>query len=201
MPISRKSIVLCRVAMSAALGFLTTSVAATPAHADSVRSRQWHLDAMRADEMWKTSTGRGITVAVIDSGVDGTIADLRGQVQDGKDFSSLPGDEHTDRANHGTGMAALIAGTGARGETAGSYGLAPDAKILPIRMAYGSERSRQGEQLSGYSRDMAKAIRYAADSHAQILNISMAAANHRGFKNVDTPELTAAVKMHSPRGS
>ncbi|MEU5899121.1 type VII secretion-associated serine protease mycosin [Streptomyces venezuelae] len=200
MPISRKSIVLSKVALSAALGFLLTSVAATPAHADSVRSRQWHLDAMRADEMWETSTGRGITVAVIDSGVDGTIADLRGQVLDGRDFSSLAGDEHTDDANHGTGTAALIAGTGARGGRAGSFGLAPDSKILPIRMSYGSERSRQGAQLSGYSRDMAKAIRYAADSRAQILNISMAAANHRGFKNVDTPELTAAVKYALSKG-
>ncbi|MET8686217.1 type VII secretion-associated serine protease mycosin [Streptomyces sp. NPDC004732] len=200
MPISRKSIALSRVALAAALGFLMTSVVAAPAHADSVRARQWHLDAMRADEMWKTSTGRGITVAVIDSGVDGTIADLRGQVLDGKDFSSLAGDEHTDDANHGTGTAALIAGTGARGGTAGSFGLAPDTKILPIRMSYGTERSRQGTQLSGYSRDMAKAIRYAADSQAQILNVSMAAANHRGFKNVDTPELTAAVKYALSKG-
>ncbi|WP_306333374.1 type VII secretion-associated serine protease mycosin [Streptomyces sp. KL118A] len=200
MPINRKSIFLCKVALPAALAFLMTNVAATPAHADSVRARQWHLDAMRAEEMWKTSTGSGITVAVIDSGVDGTIADLRGQVLTGKDFSDLPGDESTDQANHGTGMAALIAGTGARGETAGSFGLAPGAKILPIRMSYGTEHSRQGNQLSGYSRDMAKAIRYAADSQAQILNISMAAANHRGFKNVDTPELTAAVKYALTKG-
>ncbi|WP_051819584.1 type VII secretion-associated serine protease mycosin [Streptomyces sp. NRRL S-920] len=201
MPISGKSIALCKVATAAALGFLMTSVAAAPSHADdTVRSRQWHLDAMHADEMWKTSTGRGVTVAVIDSGVDRTIADLRGQVLDGKDFSGLPGDEHTDRANHGTGMAALIAGTGARGEAAGSYGLAPEAKILPIRMSYGTERPSRGDQLSGYSRDMAKAIRYAANSPAQILNISMGAADHRGFKNVNTPELTAAVKYALTKG-
>ncbi|MFD6434566.1 type VII secretion-associated serine protease mycosin [Streptomyces venezuelae] len=155
---------------------------------------------MRADEMWKTSTGRGITVAVIDSGVDRTIADLRGQVLDGKDFSDLPGDEHTDQANHGTGMAALIAGTGARGETAGSYGLAPDAKILPVRMSYSTEQARRGAQLSGYSRDMAKAIRYAADSPAQVLNISVAGANRPGLRNVDTPDLRAAVKYALAKG-
>ncbi|MEU1118309.1 MULTISPECIES: type VII secretion-associated serine protease mycosin [unclassified Streptomyces] len=200
MPISRKSIARAETALSAALGLLMAGVAVTPAHADTVRSRQWHLDAMHAEEMWKTSTGRGITVAVIDSGVDDTIADLRGQVLDGTDYSDLPGDEHTDRANHGTGTAALIAATGARGKVTGSYGLAPGAKVLPIRMSYSTERAGQPDQLSGYSRDMAQAIRYAADSRAQILNISMGASNHRGFSNVDTPKLTSAVKYALTKG-
>ncbi|MEU1144689.1 type VII secretion-associated serine protease mycosin [Streptomyces sp. NPDC005863] len=200
MPTTRKSSVRARGALSAALGLLMAGIAATPAHADTVRSRQWHLDAMHAEEMWKTSTGRGMTVAVIDSGVDDTVADLRGQVLNGKDYSNLPGDEHSDRGRHGTGTAALIAGTGARGETAGSYGLAPGAKILPIRMSYSSEKSGQADQLSGFSRDMSRAIRFAADSEAQILNISMGSPNHRGSLNVNTPELSAAVKYALNKG-
>lgn len=200
MPTTRKSSDRARGALSAALGLLMAGIATTPAHADTVRSRQWHLDAMHADEMWKTSTGRGMTIAVIDSGVDDTVADLRGQVLKGKDFSNLPGDEHSDRDRHGTGTAALIAGTGARGETAGSYGLAPGAKILPIRMSYSSEKSGQADQLSGFSRDMSSAIRYAADSEAQILNISMGSPNHRGSSNVNTPELSAAVKYALSKG-
>ncbi|NJP75645.1 S8 family serine peptidase, partial [Streptomyces sp. C1-2] len=99
----------------AVLGLLLVGVSATPAYADTVRARQWHLDAMRADDMWKTSTGHGITVAVIDSGVDDTLADLRGQVLEGRDFSAQRGNEHTDIAGHGTGIAALIAATGSRG--------------------------------------------------------------------------------------
>ncbi|MYY86318.1 MULTISPECIES: type VII secretion-associated serine protease mycosin [unclassified Streptomyces] len=200
MPTTRKSVVRSRLAVSAALAFLMASIAATPAHADTVRSRQWHLDAMRAEEMWKTSTGRGVTVAVIDSGVDDTVPDLRGQVLDGEDYSDLPGDETSDRADHGTGTAALIAGTGARGETAGSYGLAPGARILPIRMTYGNERSARARQLTGYSHDMATAIRYAADSKAQILNISMGNSNLPGSSNVNTPELAAAVKYAIAKG-
>ncbi|MFI1682379.1 type VII secretion-associated serine protease mycosin [Streptomyces sp. NPDC020607] len=200
MPTTRKSILRSRVALLATLGFLMASIAAAPAHADTVRSRQWHLDAMHAEEMWKTSTGRGVTVAVIDSGVDETVADLRGQVLDGKDYSDLPGDENSDRDRHGTGTAALIAGTGARGEMAGSYGLAPGAKILPIRMSYSSERSGQADQLTGFSRDMASAIRYAADSEAQILNISMGSPNRRDSSNVNTPELRAAVKYALSKG-
>ncbi|MEV8155235.1 type VII secretion-associated serine protease mycosin, partial [Streptomyces fradiae] len=50
------------------------------AQAEDVRARQWYLDAMKAEEMWKVSTGKGITVAVLDSGVDPTVPELRGKV-------------------------------------------------------------------------------------------------------------------------
>jgi type VII secretion-associated serine protease mycosin len=148
-------------------------VGATPAHAETVRQQQWHLDAMKADEIWKVSKGEGVTVAVIDSGVDDSVADLRGQVLPGKDYSSRAGDENKDIDNHGTSMAALIAATGARGATAGSYGLAPKAKILPIRVASNTERL-QGKSTATYAEGMATAIRFAADSDAKIINISAA---------------------------
>ncbi|MEU6557615.1 type VII secretion-associated serine protease mycosin [Streptomyces sp. NPDC046915] len=185
---------------SAVLGLLLVGVAATPAHAESVRARQWHLDAMHADEMWQTSTGRGITVAVIDSGVDDSLADLKGQVLNGKDYSTQRGDEHTDIAGHGTDMAALIAATGARGSRDGSYGLAPGAKILPIRMRYSTEQFGQVDEGSEYAATLSRAIRYAADSTAQIINISMGAGNSPGRKNVSTPELAAAVKYAIAKG-
>ncbi|WAL98217.1 type VII secretion-associated serine protease mycosin [Streptomyces sp. Je 1-369] len=201
MPLTRKSDIRSRTALAAVLGLLMVGVTADPAHADTVRSRQWHLDAMHAEEMWKISTGRNMTVAVIDSGVDDTVADLQGRVLDGKDYSDLPGDEHSDRDSHGTGIAALIAGTGARGKVSGSYGLAPDTKILPIRMPSSYEKSGKPDQLSSYSRDLSKAIRYAVDSDAQILNISMGSPNHRGLSNVNTPELSAAVKYAIDKGT
>ncbi|MFE0046532.1 type VII secretion-associated serine protease mycosin [Streptomyces albireticuli] len=138
---------------------------ATPAHADTIRSRQWHLDAMHAEEMWETSTGAGVTVAVIDSGVDASLPDLQGQVLEGKNFSDDPGDAHTDPEGHGTKMAALIAGTGKAGSTVGSYGLAPGAKILPLRA--------RGKNFEEGSRMTADAVRYAANSDAKIINISM----------------------------
>ncbi|WP_308437852.1 type VII secretion-associated serine protease mycosin [Streptomyces capitiformicae] len=172
----------------------------TPAHADSIRSRQWHLDAMQADEMWKISTGRGITVAVIDSGVDDSLADLKGQVLEGKDYSKQSGDEKTDLEGHGTGVAALIAATGARGELNGSYGLAPGVKILPIRMRYATEDYGKVDTGAEYSRKMTEAIRFAADSRAQIINISMASENTPGMQNVGTPELAAAVKYALAKG-
>ncbi|WP_046509342.1 type VII secretion-associated serine protease mycosin, partial [Streptomyces odonnellii] len=152
------------VLISGSLGLLLAGVAATPAHAETVRSRQWHLDVMKAEEMWRTSTGEGVTVAVIDSGVDPE-PDLEGQVLPGKDFSVKPGDERDDFGNHGTGMAALIAATGKSHGGDGAFGLAPGAKILPIRVDLSAGRQADEQK--------AEAIRYAVDSAAKVINISL----------------------------
>lgn len=155
-----------RKATSALVGLLLAGVAATPAHADTIRSQQWHLDAMKADDLWKISTGRGITVAVIDSGVD-RIPELEGQVLPGAVFpvGDAEGDKDNDYRGHGTGMAAMIAGTGKHPSGDGAYGLAPGAKILPIRVP---------DMLEGASTpSIVEAIRYAADSDAKVINISM----------------------------
>ncbi|MGF1235789.1 type VII secretion-associated serine protease mycosin [Streptomyces sp. 2-6] len=181
-----------RAAASAAVGLLLVGGTATQAHADSTRSQQWFLDAMHAEEMWRTSTGEGITVAVIDTGVDPTNPDLKGRVLDGKDLAPAEraGDEHTDYEGHGTGMAGLIAGTGAYGGGKGAFGLAPGVKILPIRVP------SETEDQMGFGRPayFSKAIRYAADQHAQVINISMGSS-------VTTSELTAAVKYAVDHGS
>ncbi|MDJ0465154.1 type VII secretion-associated serine protease mycosin [Streptomyces sp. H27-C3] len=155
---------------------------------------------MHAEEMWKTSTGRGITVAVIDSGVDDSGPDLRGQVLDGKDYSKLPGDEHKDHADHGTGMAGLIAATGAQGRAAGVFGLAPGAKILPIRMVSTKEDYGKVNARARFFEYMAKSIRFAADSDAQIINISLGQFNAPGQENTSPPQLSAAVKYANNKG-
>ncbi|AYV27963.1 Thermophilic serine proteinase precursor [Streptomyces sp. ADI95-16] len=153
-----------RKATSALVGLLLAGVAATPAHAETIREQQWHLNAMKADDIWKISTGKGVTVAVIDSGVD-RIPELEGQVLPGKDFatSGYEGDERTDYDKHGTTMAAVIAGSGKHPSGDGSFGLAPGAKILPIRVPHEGGRGTSWTE----------AIRYAADSDARVINISM----------------------------
>ncbi|MGW1639691.1 type VII secretion-associated serine protease mycosin [Streptomyces lavendulae] len=156
-----------RRTIAATAGLLLAGVAATPAHAQTVREQQWHLDAMKAEDVWKVSTGKGVTVAVIDTGV-GRIAELEGQVLPGKDFAagrkSYGGDERTDYDNHGTAIAALIAGTGHHPSGDGSFGLAPGAKILPLRVPNEMDRATPS---------WVAAIRYAADSDAKIINISL----------------------------
>ncbi len=124
-----------RTVATVALGLLLTGAAAVPAHAEGMRGQQWFLDAMKAEQMWQISTGKGVTVAVIDTGVQADNPDLKGRVLPGRDFAvGQPGDAHTDYDGHGTGMAGLIAGTGAANGGNGTFGLAPGAKILPVRL-------------------------------------------------------------------
>ncbi|MFP3987696.1 type VII secretion-associated serine protease mycosin [Streptomyces sp. E11-3] len=188
-----------RTALAAGLGLLLAGIATAPAHADSVREDQWHLDAMHAEEMWQTSTGKGVTVAVIDSGVDDSIADLRGQVLDGKDFSGLKGNENTDYDHHGTRMAALIAATGARGGPNASFGLAPGAKILPIRMRYSQQDIGVGTT-SAWFEALTKSIRFAADSDAQIINLSLGTTSSTSQEGIGAPELAESVKYALGKG-
>ncbi len=143
--------------------------AAAPAQSDTIRAQQWHLDVMHAGGMWKTSTGSGVTVAVVDSGVDDSVPDLHGRVLPGKDFTDFSGNAHSDYGGHGTRMAALIAGAGKSGSADGAFGLAPGAKILPLRVNDGSKSVLRTDPVDSIE----KAIRYAADSDAKIINVSL----------------------------
>ncbi|MFG2488933.1 type VII secretion-associated serine protease mycosin [Streptomyces virginiae] len=151
-----------RKVTSALVGLLLAGVAATPAHAESIRSQQWHLDAMKANDMWKVSTGKGVTVAVIDDGVK-EIPELKGQIVPGADLVSQGGDGRSDNSGHGTGVAAMIAATGNHPSGDGGFGLAPGAKVLPIRVA--------NAELATPS--WVAAIRFAAESDAKVINISL----------------------------
>ncbi|WP_431678831.1 type VII secretion-associated serine protease mycosin [Kitasatospora sp. KL5] len=136
--------------------------AAPGAAADQVRDGQWANQYFQLEKVWSVTKGEGVTVAVIDSGVDATHPDLTGQVlpgydESGKNLNTKPTD------SHGTGMASLIAGHG-HGGSAGVVGLAPGVKILPVYKgdASGLDVIPQG-------------IRWAVDHGAKVINISQAA--------------------------
>ncbi|WOX13000.1 S8 family serine peptidase [Streptomyces sp. N50] len=154
--------------MCAALGaFAVMSSGLAPsAVAADVQSKQWYLDAMDATGMWKVSTGKGVKVAVIDSGVNPETPSLRGQVLVDEVPKAVAYHATKDLMGHGTSMAELIAGTGAGG---GLKGLAPGAKIVPYRV--------QGDELKGEeltkSPAVAEAVRAAADTDAKIINMSV----------------------------
>ncbi|WP_241028147.1 S8 family serine peptidase [Streptomyces verrucosisporus] len=118
---------------------------------------------MRAEEMWEVSTGEGIKVAVIDSGVNDSTDALRGQVLPGEDMTGSPGEATDDYLGHGTDMAEVIAGTGKNGSI---RGLAPGAKIIPYRIPLKGLGNKL--KADGYM----KAIRAAADSDAKIISMS-----------------------------
>ncbi|MFB6980488.1 S8 family serine peptidase [Streptomyces scopuliridis] len=154
--------------------------------ADSVQSKQWYLDAMNAEEIWKSTTGEGIKVAVIDSGVNASTPSLKGQVLKGFDATGTAGEATDDYSGHGTTMAELIAGTGNGG---GLRGLAPGAKIIPMRI---TDTEMQNKQ-SVNAFDSEDAIRAAADSDARIISMSFGS-------EFSSPQEREAVKYAESKG-
>ncbi len=157
---------------------LAASVALLPptaAHADSIRARQWALDAMHTQEAWQTTKGKGITVAVLDTGVEADHPDLVGNVLDGKDmvgFGAEPGDRSW--ARHGTAMASIIAGHGhGVGDGDGVMGIAPEARILPVRVILEDGDSARAKARSTRGNALADGIRWAADHGADVINLSL----------------------------
>ncbi|XMA36417.1 type VII secretion-associated serine protease mycosin [Streptomyces albogriseolus] len=163
----------------AALGGLLAAalvlVPVTAAHADAIRDRQWGLDALHADRAWDTTRGAGVTVAVLDTGVEADHPDLDGNVLAGKDlvgFGAREGDEAW--ARHGTAMAGIIAGHGhGPGNGDGVLGVAPEAKILPVRVILEDKDPARAKARSTRGNALAEGIRWAADHGADVINLSL----------------------------
>ena len=139
-------------------------VGGAPVRADSVRDDQWQLRKLDIAAAWRQSTGAGVTVAVIDSGVDAGHADLAGQVLPGTDLVAGSGDGRADPVGHGTTVAGIIAGR--KDDSRGVVGIAPDAKILPIRVL--DKDNRYDDAMI-----VAKAVRWAVDHGARVVNLSL----------------------------
>jgi type VII secretion-associated serine protease mycosin len=135
-----------------------------PLVGDSVREEQWHLRTLNVPGAWTYADGSGVTVAVIDSGVDATHPDLQGQVLPGLDLVDSKGNGDTDLVGHGTTVAAIIAGRG--DDNAGVIGIAPKAKILPVRVL--DEENRYNDAII-----VAKGVRWAVDHGAKVINLSL----------------------------
>lgn len=109
------------VSLFAALGVwvIASGELASQAFADDAAPQEWYLDSMHASEMWKTSTGKGIKVAVVDTGVNPDTPSLRGQVLSQEVPQAAAYGATKDYLGHGTTMAELIAGTGNGGGSRG----------------------------------------------------------------------------------
>lgn len=157
-------VVLRGVAAAAALLVAAGITAVVPdaAYANTVRDLSWHLDALRIPEAHKVSKGRGIVVAVIDSGVDASHPALNGRVLRGHGIGAdaTPDGRQDNGDGHGTGIAGIIAGIG--GDDMTVLGIAPEAKILPISTG---KEARSSEVAAG--------IRWAVDNGADVINVSL----------------------------
>ena len=182
-----------------ALPFLSAP-SALAAPADQVRdSQQWVLDMLNVPAAWMNASGEGVTVAVIDSGVSPDVSDLTGSVITGPDLTGL----HTPMSNphwgeHGTWMASIIAGHGHDGGGSGIIGVAPDAKILSIRVipdkddpGYATYDNEPEERIQ---QSLAEGIMTAVKDGARVISMSIGYSEPSGA-------VRAAVQYAYSRGA
>lgn len=166
----------------------TTSLAGAPAYADATRDAQWHLSFLGVPEAHEQAQGEGVTVAVIDTGVDANHPDLRGNVLPGIDAYRTNAPGNTDAVGHGTGMASIVAGHGhGAGNTDGVVGIAPRAKILPIKVA----SAAGGGQID--PRAIGLAMQYAANRGADVILVSLTGSS--------APEMTEGLAAAERKGA
>jgi type VII secretion-associated serine protease mycosin len=140
-----------------------TTLDIKPAQAQGIQEKQWHLNYLKVNEAHRISLGSGVTVAVIDSGVEAH-PDLRRSLIAGIDLASPGnGNGQQDTQGHGTRMAGLIA---ASGSSNGALGIAPESRILPIRI------NLQDESVNDPS-TLAAGIYWAIKQKSQVINLSL----------------------------
>ncbi|WP_432705166.1 type VII secretion-associated serine protease mycosin [Actinoplanes regularis] len=145
--------------------------------ATDVRADEWQLQTLDLTDAWTYADGNGITVAVLDSGVDAHHPDLEGQVLPGLDLVNTKGNGDADPVGHGTTVSGIIAGR--NDDNTGVVGIAPKAKILPVRVL--NEQNRYDDALI-----VAKGLRWAVDHGARVVNMSLGGS-------ANSPALAAAL--------
>lgn len=169
--VNRRS-ALHKAGSAAALAALVALPVFSASPALAYSSQEWQLNYLNATQAWSMSQGSGVTVAMLDTGCKG-IPDLSGQLLSGADFSGGATTSHGNGQDdespdgHGTNMAVDVAGNGTNVE-----GLAPQAKILPVRVADGD-----GDYLPA---SLAAGIQYAISQHVQVINMALGAPTDWG---------------------
>lgn len=171
-PTTRRRRTAWRAALTVVLTAALAVTGTAPANADTVRDLQYWLAEYGYTQAWTMSRGEGVKVAIIDTGVNGDIAELRGVVVGGTDASGIGSpDGQTpvgEESEHGTMVASLLAGRGT-GEGNGVIGVAPGADLLTASVAFGldSGSSKTNDE------QIAEAVRWAVDNGADVINMSL----------------------------
>lgn len=191
-----------RAFRAAAAAVLAVGVAAAPGAAAAeeptcedlapryIDDGSYAVPRLAAGRVWPITTGGGVTVAVVDSGVAADNAHLRKAVVPGRSFVAGDSDPtgRTDVWGHGTAVAGIIAARPVDGSTV--YGIAPSATILPVRVFVAEQQDGATPLPAGYEPDagrMAAGIEWAAENGADVINVSMSGRS-------DDPALRRAVR-------
>jgi subtilisin family serine protease len=158
-------------------GLTVTPAAAAPGPPDHP---EWWFDSWNVPGLWaEGARGQGIVIGEIDTGVNGSLPELAGNVAAGTDFGSLGGDGRTDRDTddfgHGTAMASLMVAHDGQDNI---LGIAPDARILPIAVPITGTTDDAGDNAGDL---LLKAIRWAADHGAKIISMSLGSPRDPGI--------------------
>ncbi len=158
-----------RKLLALSLTLCSVLVATQAASADVIRDRQYWLTDYSFKKAWNLTKGKGVTVAVIDTGIDGNHPDLKNSLIGGTDLSGLGSFNGRipvgQSSFHGTMVASLIAGRG-HANNSGVLGTAPEAKLLSASMAFGVEGLSTDSQV-------ADGIIWAVDHGADVINLSL----------------------------
>ncbi|KQV08462.1 S8 family serine peptidase [Leifsonia sp. Root112D2] len=162
-----------RVLAGVTAGLVLALATVVPAQADQVRELEYWLNDYGITQAWQASRGAGVKVAIIDTGVDGSVPDLAGAVVGGTDVSgvgSANGQKplgNSDESAHGTWVASLLAGRGT-GTNTGVMGVAPAASILTVSVALGGVPGALN-----VDEQIATGVRWAVDHGASVINMSL----------------------------
>jgi subtilisin family serine protease len=126
------------------------------------RERQWGLDALQADHLWKHAHACGATIAIVDSGINLQHPDLAGTVRSGKNIVG-DGKGLTDASGHGTEVAGVAAAAHDNGQ--GISGMAPGVRVLPIAIEDSAGQMRAS--------DLARGVQFAIKREVDVINLSL----------------------------
>jgi subtilisin family serine protease len=147
----------------------------------------WHLS-----DLHRLATGKTVKVAQVDTGVDIAHADLEGQVALSRDFV----DGRFPAEAHGTAVAGIIAARADNG--AGIAGVAPDASLLALRACW--EKPGQGSDAVCSTFTVAKALQFALERNAQVINLSIGGPQDRLLERLIDVALARGISVLAADG-